>query len=211
MTGGETLAVPAPAAIRRARGGAGARPPAGRRGEAGGARAGRPRDLSLPHQGAQPAALPGVVMEEGKPFPFDRVFALARPGVPIDASQPRWAKSSIWYEMGVAFALARRRLGGRVGVVGRAPAPTQPANLRAGSKRRSTHLADHLRGDGSFHRRWRHCGTRRTIGPTIARGLDSGGDGRSGRSRRDGHGLCDPHGRDANAGASIHASGGDPA
>jgi GntR family transcriptional regulator / MocR family aminotransferase len=45
-----------------------------------------------PIKGLSPQPLPGVVMEQGKPFPFDRVFALARPGAPVDPEKPRWAK-----------------------------------------------------------------------------------------------------------------------
>ncbi len=60
-----------------------------------------------PIKGLSPQALPGVVMEEGKPFPFDRVFALARPGVPIDAERPRWAKKGLFLMLMLDEALAR--------------------------------------------------------------------------------------------------------
>ena len=35
-------------------------------------------------------------MEAGKPFPFDRVFALARPGVAVTAEEPKWAKKGLF-------------------------------------------------------------------------------------------------------------------
>jgi GntR family transcriptional regulator / MocR family aminotransferase len=43
---------------------------------------------------AQPVL--GITLEAGKPFPFDRVFALARPGVPIDPTAPQWAKKGFF-------------------------------------------------------------------------------------------------------------------
>ena len=49
-----------------------------------------------PIKGLSPQPLRGVELEAGKPFPFDRVFALARPGVPIDAESPRWAKKGLF-------------------------------------------------------------------------------------------------------------------
>ncbi|HXJ22403.1 MAG TPA: aminotransferase class I/II-fold pyridoxal phosphate-dependent enzyme [Polyangia bacterium] len=62
-----------------------------------------------PIKGLSPQPLPGVVMEEGKPFPFDRVFALARPGVPIDTEQPRWAKKGLFLMLMLDETLARVR------------------------------------------------------------------------------------------------------
>lgn len=62
-----------------------------------------------PIKGLSPQPLPGVVLEEGKPFPFDRVFALARPGVPIDAGNPRWAKKGLFLMLMLDDALARVR------------------------------------------------------------------------------------------------------
>jgi GntR family transcriptional regulator/MocR family aminotransferase len=39
---------------------------------------------------AQPVA--AIVLQAGQPFPFDRVFALARPGAPVSREAPVWAK-----------------------------------------------------------------------------------------------------------------------
>jgi len=62
-----------------------------------------------PIKGLSPQPLRGVVLEEGRPFPFDRVFALARPGVPIDAHEPRWAKKGLFLMLMLEEALARVR------------------------------------------------------------------------------------------------------
>ncbi|MES1178081.1 MAG: rubredoxin [Myxococcales bacterium] len=60
-----------------------------------------------PIKGLSPQALPGVRLEAGKPFPFDRVFALVRPGVPIDAQAPRWAKKGLFLMLMLEESLAR--------------------------------------------------------------------------------------------------------
>jgi len=60
-----------------------------------------------PIKGLSPQPLRGVILEEGRPFPFDRVFALARPGVPIDANEPRWAKKGLFLMLMLDEALAR--------------------------------------------------------------------------------------------------------
>jgi GntR family transcriptional regulator/MocR family aminotransferase len=62
-----------------------------------------------PIKGLSPQPLPGVVLEEGRPFPFDRVFALTRPGVPIDADEPRWAKKGLFLMLMLDDTLARFR------------------------------------------------------------------------------------------------------
>ena len=49
-----------------------------------------------PVKGLSPQRVPGVELEAGKPFPFDRVFALVRPAVPIDVDSPRWAKKGLF-------------------------------------------------------------------------------------------------------------------
>ncbi|HEX4447600.1 MAG TPA: aminotransferase class I/II-fold pyridoxal phosphate-dependent enzyme, partial [Polyangiaceae bacterium] len=49
-----------------------------------------------PVKGLSPQPLRGVELEAGRPFPFDRVFALARPAVPIDVAAPRWAKKGLF-------------------------------------------------------------------------------------------------------------------
>ena len=60
-----------------------------------------------PIKGLSPQRVPGVELEAGKPFPFDRVFALTRPGVPIDAESPRWAKKGLFLMLMLDEALAR--------------------------------------------------------------------------------------------------------
>ena len=49
-----------------------------------------------PIKGLSPQAMTGVALEPGGAFPFDRVFALARPGAPIDPVEPKWAKKSLF-------------------------------------------------------------------------------------------------------------------
>lgn len=60
-----------------------------------------------PIKGLSPQPLRGVELEAGKPFPFDRVFALARPGVPIDPAAPRWAKKGLFLMLMLDESLAR--------------------------------------------------------------------------------------------------------
>ncbi len=62
-----------------------------------------------PIKGLSPQPIPGVVVEQGRPFPLDRVFALARPGAPIDAQEPRWAKKGLFLMLMLDEALARFR------------------------------------------------------------------------------------------------------
>jgi len=59
-----------------------------------------------PIKGLSPQPVPGVEIEEGKPFPFDRVFALVRPGAPIDSESPRWAKKGLFLMLMLEEALA---------------------------------------------------------------------------------------------------------
>lgn len=56
---------------------------------------------------AQPVA--EIVLEAGKPFPFDRICALARPGVPIDHDDPKWAKKGLFVMLMLDEALAKVR------------------------------------------------------------------------------------------------------
>jgi GntR family transcriptional regulator/MocR family aminotransferase len=49
-----------------------------------------------PIKGLSPEALPRVELCEGGAFPFDRVFALVRPGAPIDPEAPKWAKKGLF-------------------------------------------------------------------------------------------------------------------
>ena len=37
-----------------------------------------------------------IELEAGKPFPFDRVFALARPGAAVDPAEPKWGKKGLF-------------------------------------------------------------------------------------------------------------------
>lgn len=59
-----------------------------------------------PIKGLSPQRLPGVELQAGKPFPFDRVFALARPAAPIDADSPRWAKKGLFLMLMLEETLA---------------------------------------------------------------------------------------------------------
>jgi GntR family transcriptional regulator/MocR family aminotransferase len=47
-----------------------------------------------PIKGLSPQAMTRVELEAGHAFPFDRVFALARPGGPVDPAAPKWASKS---------------------------------------------------------------------------------------------------------------------
>jgi GntR family transcriptional regulator/MocR family aminotransferase len=49
-----------------------------------------------PIKGLSAELLPHVELEAGGAFPFDRVFALVRPGAPIDPEAPRWAKKGLF-------------------------------------------------------------------------------------------------------------------
>jgi GntR family transcriptional regulator/MocR family aminotransferase len=59
-----------------------------------------------PIKGLSPQPVRGIELEAGKPFPFDRVFALARPAVPIDVEAPRWAKKGLFLMLMLDEALA---------------------------------------------------------------------------------------------------------
>lgn len=60
-----------------------------------------------PIKGLSPQPLTGVALEADKPFPFDRVFALTRPGVPIDPDEPRWAKKGLFIMLMLEEQLAQ--------------------------------------------------------------------------------------------------------
>lgn len=62
-----------------------------------------------PVKGLSPQPVTGVTLEAGKPFPFDRIFALARPGVPIDPDAPKWAKKGLFVMLMLDEDLARVR------------------------------------------------------------------------------------------------------
>ncbi|HEY4184840.1 MAG TPA: rubredoxin [Polyangia bacterium] len=59
-----------------------------------------------PIKGLSPQSLTGVVLEEGRPFPFDRVFALTRPGSAPVTSAARWAKKGLFLMLMLEDALA---------------------------------------------------------------------------------------------------------
>ncbi len=56
---------------------------------------------------AQPVS--GIELEPGRPFPFDRLFALARPGVPVDPYDPQWAKKGLFVMLMLDEGLAEVR------------------------------------------------------------------------------------------------------
>ena len=62
-----------------------------------------------PIKGLSAQPLPGVALEAGKPFPSDRIFALARPGAPIDGHDPQWAKKGLFVMLMLDAGLARVR------------------------------------------------------------------------------------------------------
>jgi GntR family transcriptional regulator/MocR family aminotransferase len=62
-----------------------------------------------PVKGLSPQKLPQVRLEAGKPFPFDRVFALARPGVAVTPEEPKWAKKGLFVMLMLDEALASVR------------------------------------------------------------------------------------------------------
>jgi GntR family transcriptional regulator/MocR family aminotransferase len=91
-------------------------PPAAR--AASGAAAEQGSDLSMmvvtalyhyPVKGLSPQPLRTVRVEAGKPFPFDRVFALARPGVAVTREQPKWAKKGLFVMLMLDEGLASVR------------------------------------------------------------------------------------------------------
>ncbi|MEY2934135.1 MAG: hypothetical protein RL033_4884 [Pseudomonadota bacterium] len=60
-----------------------------------------------PIKGLSPQPVHAIELEAGKPFPFDRVFALVRPGLPMDPDAPRWAKKGMFLMLMLDEALAR--------------------------------------------------------------------------------------------------------
>ena len=47
------------------------------------------------------------MLEADKPFPHDRIFALVRPGAPIDRDDPKWAKKGLFVMLMLEENLAR--------------------------------------------------------------------------------------------------------
>ena len=62
-----------------------------------------------PIKGLSGQPVTGIVLEPGRPFPFDRVFALARPNVPIDRHDPKWAKKGLFVMLMIDEGLAEVR------------------------------------------------------------------------------------------------------
>jgi GntR family transcriptional regulator/MocR family aminotransferase len=60
-----------------------------------------------PVKGLSGQALKTAELETGKPFPRDRIFALARPSAPIDRENPQWAKKGLFAMLMLDEALAR--------------------------------------------------------------------------------------------------------
>ena len=54
------------------------------------------RIYRYPIKGLSGQPLSHVALEAGKPVPADRIFALARPGSPIDMADPKWAKKALF-------------------------------------------------------------------------------------------------------------------
>lgn len=62
-----------------------------------------------PIKGLSPQPVRGIALDEGKPFPFDRVFALTRPGTTVDTREPRWAKKGLFLMLMLEESLATVR------------------------------------------------------------------------------------------------------
>jgi GntR family transcriptional regulator / MocR family aminotransferase len=60
-----------------------------------------------PVKGLSAEALRRAQLEADKPFPYDRVFALARPSAPIDLVNPQWAKKGMFAMLMLDEGLAR--------------------------------------------------------------------------------------------------------
>jgi GntR family transcriptional regulator/MocR family aminotransferase len=62
-----------------------------------------------PVKGLSAQPLRGIQLEAGRPFPFDRIFALARGNAKIDPADPQWAKKGLFVMLMLEEALARVR------------------------------------------------------------------------------------------------------
>jgi GntR family transcriptional regulator / MocR family aminotransferase len=60
-----------------------------------------------PIKGLSAQPLSSVALETDKPFPHDRIFALARPGAPIERADPKWAKKGLFVMLMLDENLAR--------------------------------------------------------------------------------------------------------
>ncbi len=62
-----------------------------------------------PVKGLSPQPIETVRVRAGQPFPFDRVFALARPGTAMNVGEPKWAKKGLFVMLMLDEGLARVR------------------------------------------------------------------------------------------------------
>ena len=62
-----------------------------------------------PIKGLSPQPVAAIRLEAGKPFPFDRVFALARPGTAMNPEEPKWAKKGLFVMLMLDEGLATVR------------------------------------------------------------------------------------------------------
>lgn len=60
-----------------------------------------------PIKGLSPQPLSQVSLAAGRPFPADRIFALARPNAPIDPQAPKWAKKGMFMMLMLDEVLAQ--------------------------------------------------------------------------------------------------------
>jgi GntR family transcriptional regulator/MocR family aminotransferase len=60
-----------------------------------------------PIKGLSAQPLTRVDLEARKPIPYDRIFAMVRPGAPFDASEPKWGKKGLFVMLMLEEALAR--------------------------------------------------------------------------------------------------------
>ncbi len=60
-----------------------------------------------PIKGLSAQPLSGIAVEANRPFAYDRMFALARPGAPIDSHDPQWAKKGLFIMLMLDEGLAR--------------------------------------------------------------------------------------------------------
>jgi GntR family transcriptional regulator / MocR family aminotransferase len=94
-----------PALSNRRHRGAGSTRPLAR--EAGIAMAAVSKMYRYPIKGLSAQPLSSVAVDANKPFPSDRIFALARPGAPIDNDDPQWAKKGLFVMLMLDEGLAR--------------------------------------------------------------------------------------------------------
>ncbi len=60
-----------------------------------------------PIKGLSPQPVSSIFLDVGRPFPSDRVFALARPNTPIDTQAPKWAKKGMFVMLMLEEVLAQ--------------------------------------------------------------------------------------------------------